>query len=149
MLRRLILIALVAITIFTVACSGEANIEPADSYRSLATALESAGMEVEDLSENNFLFAGLFSIPGVEFQASGQMILAFEFSSLEEAEEQEALVSPDGYGIGPRYINWSNDPQFFRNGKMIVIYDGLESLVSNTLFAAMGERFAGEAPDDA
>jgi hypothetical protein len=32
---------------------------------------------------------------------------------------------------------------------MIVIYDGSQSLVSETLFTAMGERFAGEAPGGA
>ena len=149
MLRRLVLIALALISVFAIACSGGGDIEPADSYDSLAAALESAGMNIDELSENKFLFSGLFSVPGVEFTASGQMILACAFGTLEEANEQAALVSPDGYGIGLKYINWSNDPQYFQNGKMIVIYDGSQSLVSETLFTAMGERFAGEAPGDA
>ena len=149
MLRRLVLIALALISVFAIACSGGGDIEPADSYDSLAAALESAGMNIDELSENKFLFSGLFSVPGVELTASGQMILACEFATLEEADEQAALVSPDGYGIGLKYINWSNDPQYFQNGKMIVIYDGSRSLVSETLFTAMGERFAGEAPGGA
>ena len=78
--------------------------------------------------------------------ASGQNILAFEFSTLEEAAEQAALVSPDGYGIGLKYVNWSEGPQFFHNGKMIVVYDGSQMLVIDTLTTAMGERFAGEEP---
>jgi hypothetical protein len=113
MLRRLVLIALALISVFAIACSGGGDIEPADSYDSLAAALESAGMNIDELSENKFLFSGLFSVPGVEFTASGQMILACEFATLEEANEQAALVSPDGSGIGLKYINWSNDPQYF------------------------------------
>jgi hypothetical protein len=145
-LRRFLIIAVAAFSIIAVACSGNADIEPADSYVSLSSALESAGMKVGEQVENNFLFAGLFSVPGIEMTASGQNILAFEFSTLEEAAEQAALVSPDGYGIGLKYVNWSEGPQFFHNGKMIVVYDGSQMLVIDTLTTAMGERFAGEEP---
>ncbi len=148
MLRRFLLVAVAAFSIIAIACSGGGEIEPADSYVSLSVALESAGMKVGDQSENKFLFAGQFSIPGVEVVASGQEILAVEFATLEKAEAQAALVSEDGYGIGLKYVNWIDTPQFFRNGKMIVIYDGSQSLVTDTLITAMGERFAGEAPDE-
>jgi hypothetical protein len=148
MLRRFLLVTVAAFSIIAIACSGGGEIEPADSYVSLSVALESAGMKVGDQSENKFLFAGLFSIPGVEVVANGQEILAVEFATLEKAEAQAALVSEDGYGIGLKYVNWIDTPQFFRNGKMIVIYDGSQSLVTDTLITAMGERFAGEAPDE-
>jgi hypothetical protein len=152
MLRRFLvaLLALTAFSVMSVACSsGTAKIEPADSYESLSAALESAGMKVGEQVENNFLFAGLFTVPGIEMTASGQDILAYEFATIEEATEQAALVSPDGYGIGLKYINWIDTPQFFRNGRMIVVYDGSQSLVTDTLITAMGERFAGESPDEA
>ncbi|NQW20883.1 MAG: hypothetical protein HQ477_09245 [Chloroflexi bacterium] len=150
MLRRFLLIAVASFSIIAVACSvGGGEIKPADSYVSLSAALESAGMKVGEQVENNFLFAGLFSVAGVELTASGQAILAFEFASPEEASEQAALVSPDGFGIGLKYINWINTPQFFLNGRMIVVYDGSQSLVTDTLTAAMGEQFAGEAPGGA
>ena len=146
MLRRFLVIALVAFSIIAVACSSVRYIEPADSYVSLSAALDAAGMKVEEQVENNFLFAGLFSVPVIEMTASGQDILAFEFSTVEEAAEQTALVSPDGYGIGLKYVNWSDNPQYFLNGKMIVVYDGSQSLVTNTLISAMSARFAGEKP---
>ncbi|MGY8880776.1 MAG: hypothetical protein ACKVKV_08915 [Dehalococcoidia bacterium] len=146
MLRRFLVIALVAFSIIAVACSSVSDIEPADSYVSLSAALDAAGMKVEEQVENNFLFAGLFSVPVIEMTASGQDILAFEFSTVEEAAEQTALVSPDGYGIGLKYVNWSDNPQYFLNGKMIVVYDGSQSLVTNTLISAMSARFAGEKP---
>ena len=149
MLRRFLLVAVAAFSIIAIACAGSGEIEPADSYVSLSAALEAASMKVGEQSENKFLFAGLFSVPGVEVVASGQEILAFEFATLEEADAQEALVSDDGFGIGLKYINWIDGPQFFRNGKMIVIYDGKQSLVTDTLTAAMGEIFAGEVPGGA
>ena len=138
MLRRFLVIALVAFSIIAVACSSVSDIEPADSYVSLSAALDAAGMKVEEQVENNFLFAGLFSVPVIEMTASGQDILAFEFSTVEEAAEQTALVSPDGYGIGLKYVNWSDNPQYFLNGKMIVVDDGSQSLVTKMLISAMG-----------
>jgi hypothetical protein len=147
MLRRILLVVIATISILPVACSGGGNIEPAHSYDTLSAALESAGMSVDAQRENKFLFSDVFSVPGVEIIASGQELLAFEFASIEEAEAQAALVSDDGYGIGLKYVNWIDTPQFFKNGRMIVIYDGSQSLVTDTLITAMGDRFAGESPD--
>ena len=79
MLRRLLVIALVTFSIIAVASSICRDIELADSYVSLSAALDAAGMKVEDQVENNFLCAGLFSVPGIEMTASGQDILAFQF----------------------------------------------------------------------
>ena len=146
MLRRFLLIVIAAISILAIACSGGGDIEPADSYETLSAALESAGMSVGDQKENKFLFSNVFSVPGVEIIASEQELLAFEFATLEEAESPAALMSDDGFGIGLKYINWIDSPQFFKNGRMIVIYDGSQSLVTDTLITAMGERFAGESP---
>ena len=150
MLRRFLFFALPVFAMIAVACSGGGgNIEPAVSYDSLSAALEAAGMKVNNQGENKFLFAGLFSVSGIELSASGEQILAFEFATPEEATEQAALVSDDGYGIGLKYVNWISTPQFFKNGNMIVVYDGSQSLVTNTLIAAMGEQFAGQSPGGA
>lgn len=150
MLRRTITIAIAAFSIVAVACaSGSASIEPADSYDSLAAALEAGGMQIAERTENAFLFANLFSVPGIELTASGEQVLAFEFETPEEAAAQASLVSVDGYGIGLKYVNWIATPQFFKNGKMIVVYDGSQSLVTSTLISAMGEQFAGGKPDGA
>lgn len=150
MLRRFLLVSLATFSVIAAACSGGGSgIEPADTYDSLSAALEAAGMKVENQGENKFLFSNLFSVPGIELSASGEQVLAFEFATPEEANEQAALVSDDGYGVGHKYINWIATPQFFRNGNMIVVYDGSQSLVTTTLISAMGEQFAGQSPDDA
>ena len=71
-------------------------------------------MKVDNHGENKFLFSGLFSVAGIELSASGEQILAFEFPTPEEANEQAKLVSDDGYGIGLKYINWIVGPQYFK-----------------------------------
>lgn len=144
-MRRVTVLALALITIFLLACSGSANIEPANSYATLADALDAAGMKIESNEENQFLFSGIFSVPGREIVASGESLLAFEFPSETETDEQLALVSEDGYGIGLKYINWVNDPYFFRNGTLVVVYDGDTSLVKTTLEEAMNEPIISPA----
>ena len=81
--------------------------------------------------------------------ASGEQILAFEFPTPDEANEQAKLVSDDGYGIGLKYINWIVGSQYIKNGNIIVVYGGSQSLVTKTLIASMGEQFAGENSDGA
>ena len=48
MLRRILVIALVTLSIITVAGLIDSDIEPAGSYVSLSTALDAAGMKVEE-----------------------------------------------------------------------------------------------------
>ena len=62
-------------------------------------------MKVDNHGENKFFFSRLFSVAGIELSASGEQILAFEFLTPEEANEQAKLVSDDSYGIGLKYIN--------------------------------------------
>ena len=89
----------------------------------------------------------MFFVAGIELSASGEQILAFQFHTPEEANEQAKLVSDDGYGIGLKYINWIVGPQYFKNGNIIVVYGGSQSLVTKTLIASMGEQFACENSD--
>ena len=46
-----------------------------------------------------------------------------------------------------KYVNWSNTPKFYKNGNMIVVYDGTQELITNTLASAMGDLFAGGISD--
>jgi hypothetical protein len=50
-----------------------------------------------------------------------------------EFAAQRDLVSPDGWGIGSKYINWSTAPNYYHNGRMIVINDGDKRLVWKSL----------------
>ena len=79
MLRRFLITAIAAVSTIAVACYGQANIELGDPYDTLTAALGTGGMKIEDQVENNFLFAGLFSVLSIEVTARGQNILALGF----------------------------------------------------------------------
>lgn len=150
-LRRLFAIGLILlvaafVAAFVAACGSSGDIPEADSVETLSKALQAAGLRVEGPLPNGVLSSHYFSVPGVMFEASGETVLAYQFESDAELAAQRDLVSPDGWGIGAKYINWSADPSYYQNGRLIVIYDGDKQLVRDTLTAAMGERFAGSDP---
>ncbi len=145
--RRLFAGSIVSIVVIAaVACGASASIPQATSVDSLGDALESAGLRVQGPAANDFLSASYFSIPGVQYSASGEMVLAYEFTDSSELAAQKDLVSPDGWGIGNKFIQWTVAPSFFQNGNLIVVYDGEAKLIIETLTEAMGEPFAQSDP---
>lgn len=145
--RRLLFGSIISLfAIAAIACGSSGDIPKATSVDSLGRALESAGLRINGPADNDFLSANYFSIPGVQYNASGETVFVYEFSDEEELAAQRALVSPDGWGIGHKFIQWSVGPSYYNNGKLIVIYDGDKKLIMETLAAAMGEPFAGGEP---
>lgn len=119
----------------------------ADSIETLSKSLTAAGLSVQDLAMPDRIDAGLFNTTSALITASREKVLAYEFSSEAEAEAAASKVSPDGSGIGLKYVNWRATPHFYRRGKLIVIYEGEQKLMTDTLSAALGPRFAGGEPE--
>ncbi len=144
--RRFLLVLSLAALAIAIACSSSKEIPEATTVESLGRALESAGMRVDGPNENDLLSANYFSVPGAQYTASGETVFVYEFETESEMASQRDLVSPDGWGIGLKYIQWTVAPSYYQNGNLIVIYDGDKSLVMDTLVAAMGEPFAQTEP---
>ena len=141
--RRLFAIAL-AICAAVIATACDKAIPAADSSETLVTALEAAGMSVSGPEENNPLDARIFAVPGVQYMAGGEKVLAYEFPSQSDAQSAAAEISPDGYGVGSKYVGWGGAPHIHANGRLIAVYVGDGGKVKETLVAAMGEQIAGE-----
>jgi hypothetical protein len=123
------------------------SVPAASDIASLTESLEVAGFAVQAPSQLGPVDAGLFEAEGALVVASKEKLLAFEFSDAATAGEAALRVSPDGSGIGHKYVNWSAVPHYFRSGRLIVIYDGTQKPVLNALAAAMGPVFAGGGPE--
>lgn len=142
--RRLLFGSMISMVALVAAACGSSGVIPeATSVDSLAKSLETAGMRVDGPNNNDVLSSRYFSVSGVQYTASGETVYAYEFPDGEQLAAQAELVSPDGWGIGSKYIQWSVGPSYYQNGNLIVIYDGDKKLIMETLAAAMGEPFAG------
>ena len=142
--RSFLVVALaICLAAFGAACSSN-PIPIADSQTSLAAALEAAGLSPSGPAENNPLDARIFSIPGVYYTADGEKVLAFEFATEADAQAVAAAVSPDGYGVGTKYVGWGGTPHIYMNGPLIAVYVGDTIKIKEALTAAMGEQVAGE-----
>ncbi len=136
-----IVFATFAAGLMAAACGG--SIPPASDFATLSKSLESAGLSVEPAVKPGPVDSNLFQAPSVLIVASKEGVLAYEFTTASEAAEAASKVSPDGSGIGPKYVNWRSVPNFYRSGRLIVIYDGKQTLINETLTSALGPRFAG------
>ncbi|MBM3958014.1 MAG: hypothetical protein FJ313_08190, partial [Gemmatimonadetes bacterium] len=94
--------------------------------------------------ETNVLESLFFSVPGVALVVPGGRVLAFEFADEPEAAAQAGLVSPDGSGIGNKYIGWRDAPHFYARGRLVAIYQGDDRKMLYALEEALGPQFAGE-----
>ena len=109
-------------------------------YASLLDELRRVGATVEPNGEVEQPF---FSVKGQILNVNGNMVQVFEYTSMEEAEAQAALVALDGSSIGTHMATWMGRPNFFKAGKIIALYVGEEALTLDHLSQALGLPFAG------
>ena len=140
---RALLTAAVPLAIALAAACGGA-VSPADDVAGLVKGLQQAGFGTPEQEATNVLESRFFPVPGVALIVPGRRLLAFEFADESEAGAQAATVSSDGSGIGNKFVGWGDTPHFFSRGKLIVIYQGSDVEMLDTLTAALGPQFAGQ-----
>ena len=114
--------------------------EPINIYDDLVAALREGGSTVD--------FGGSISQPffdedGRIISVDGHDVQIFEFSSEEDANTAAETISSDGSSIGTTMISWIAPPHFYKSGKLIVLYVGLEDLVVKVLEDVLGPQIAG------
>lgn len=114
--------------------------QPVMDYAGLIKSLRAAGAPVE---RGGGVDQPFFSVDGKMLKVRGEDVQVFEFSDATAAEEQAALVSPSGSGVGTTKIHWVGPPHFFRKGRLIVLYVGDNGKLLEALEAVLGRQFAG------
>ena len=107
---------------------------------SLAESLTAAGVEVE---EGETVAESLFEVEGHLLHVNGQDVQVYEFADAAAAEEQAALVSPDGTSIGTTPVSVEAIPHFYHKDNTIVFYTGEDAAVLAALEVVFGAPFAG------
>ena len=74
---------------------------------------------------------------------SNSIVQLYEYESKEQLEEEAAKVSPDGARIGSTEMKWEVPPHFYKTEMVIVLYEGSDSTMKQTLSSVVGAQFAG------
>lgn len=106
----------------------------------LVEELRAAGNAVE---EGDAISQPFFTVQGQVIIVDGSDVQVFEYGSSEAADEEAALVSPDGTSVGTTMILWVATPHFYKGGALIVLYVGDDAAVTDVLEAVLGPQFAG------
>ena len=113
---------------------------PVEDYVSLIDNLRASGATVEPVGEVEQAF---FSVTSQVITVNGNDVQVFEYADAEAAEADAALVAPDGGSVGTTMVTWVATPHFYQTGKLIVLYVGDDSGVTEVLETVLGPQFAG------
>jgi len=112
-------------------------------YDSLVDGLQAIGATVEHETLPEVVVQDFFSVTGQVFKLNGEDVQVFEYGDHSKAETEAALVSPDGSSIGTSLPFWIAPPHFYKAGRIIVLYVGENTAVTDALESILGEQFAG------
>jgi hypothetical protein len=91
-----------------------------------------------------------FGVRGRIVNAYGGDIQVFEYETPEAMEAESRYVSPDGYTFKTSSrvtsVEWIAPPHFYKTGRVIVIYLGIDAQITSLLETALGKQFAGSPP---
>ncbi|MBZ0318180.1 MAG: hypothetical protein K8L91_17300 [Anaerolineae bacterium] len=122
------------------ATEGETTTSEEPAAPSIAESLAAAGVEVE---EGEAIAEPLFEVEGHILTVNGQEVQVYEFADAAAAEEQAALVAPDGTSIGTTPVSVETTPHFYHKDHTIAFYAGEDAAVLAALEVVFGVPFAG------
>lgn len=109
-------------------------------YASFIDALQASGVSVKSAGE---LPKSFFSVNGQAILINNQLVVVYEYPNASFAEAEARLVSPDGQSIGTSKQSWSLPAHFYKSGRLIALYVGLDQNVTKILESILGPQFAG------
>ena len=110
----------------------------------LVTELRNQAVSVEQLDRMPSSSFPFFAVPAVPLNVNnGNRVFAFEYATTAATMSEATRVSPDGSKVGNAAINWIDVTRFYRNGRVIVVYVGVDRRVIGALDVVLGKPFAG------
>jgi hypothetical protein len=144
----MVVLALLLLT--TTACNQSSSYDT----ENLLDDLRSTGLEVEITDEQTDTH---WIAPGRLILINGEELYVHELPGADAADEKASYISRDGYSIEQpirdkdRWVkvivrneyDWTGEPHFYKQGRIIVIYVGETPETLRTLESLLGEQFAG------
>lgn len=105
----------------------------------LVAALQGEGATVEmgDSIEQVF-----FQVTGQIIRANGVDVQVFEYADEAARAADSEQISDDGTNIGTTMITWVDQPNFWAQGRLIVLYVGSDAAIIELLQGVLGNPIA-------
>jgi hypothetical protein len=145
--RNIILMAYVGLFLLT-ACGSEAGegeglvkeTTGVSGVEGLVEAFEALGAKV---LESDPVEQPFFSVVGKGVLTNGQGLQVFEYADADTAAAEAETIAPDGSSVGTTMMMWVDDPNFFSQDNLIVLYLGSDPATLGVLETVMGPQIAG------
>lgn len=124
------------------------------SYDDLIDDLLDSGASVQISGESK---VGLLSVQAKNLMVNGERIHVLEYDNKNLANEEAAIIDPDGFGMEKAAeegssvamaISWIGPPHFYKKGRLIVLYVdesfGANPSTRGIIENILGMQFAGQ-----
>jgi len=140
-MRQQTLFALASLAILVTACAAPSTgtTAPMD-YNVLLEDLRQAGAQVEPAGPVEQSF---FSVGGRFLRVDGQDIQVFEYPDVASRQAESDQISSDGSTIGTTMVTWVDQPSFWAQDLLIVLYVGQDEATIGALSSILGEPLTG------
>lgn len=101
-----------------------------------SNALDAAGADVRMLEEVEQPF---FDVPGQVLEVNGMRVQVFEYASQAARREDSDLIAPDGRTIGGTIPAWTDSPNFWAQGRIIILFVGTDQGTIRLLNDVLGD----------
>ena len=104
-------------------------------HEELMATLRGSGGIVRPVGEFSQPF---FRTGGRVVEVDGAEVLVFEYANERDREAESELISADGTSVGSTHITWTDQPNFWASGRVIVEYLGSDQTMLSLLCNALG-----------
>jgi heat shock protein HslJ len=114
-------------------------------YVELVDALRAQNATVEPSDE---IDQSIFDVQAQMITVNGAEVQVFEFADEAAREAAAEQISADGSSIGTTIVSWVDQPNFWAEGRVIVLYVGQDAAIIELLTSVLGEPIAqGQTPE--
>jgi hypothetical protein len=140
--KRVFILIVAGLALILAACGSGASESTAvpggdiSGYSDLVDALAAEGATVDPAGEVEQPF---FSVKGQAIKVNGADVQVFEYDDVAAREAESSQISADGSSIGTSMVSWIDQPNFWAQGRLIVLYVGTDEGMLDLLTSVLGQ----------
>jgi len=109
-------------------------------YKGFVERLRASGAEVEEAESVEQVF---MSVPGRIINVNGVDVQVFEYADEADRLADSDMIPEDGASFPTIMVTWIDQPHFWADGRLIVLYVGSDQAIVDLLTSLLGVPIAG------